>query len=316
MPVPVPDPMPMPTPQPWNAEREITPELAQALIEEQFPELPARSVELSGTGWDNAAFIVDKAWVFRFPRREVAVDLIATEAAVLPSLAPHLPLPIPVPACVGVPSERFPWPFVGYRRIEGETADRALLDDGLRADAARPLAAFLRALHDRPADELAALGLSGDTMKRLDLDYRIDRLHENLRALEALGLVDDPGAWRWVIEDLPAGWTPGTGTVVHGDLYARHFLVDADGTPCGVIDWGDVHLGDAAVDLSLAHGFLPASAHADFRAGYGRIDEDTWKVARFRALHAAAATAPYAKDMGDRALLREMLLCLERLRDG
>ena len=36
---------------------------------------------------------------------------------------------------------------------------------------------------------------------------------------------------------------------VHGDLYSRHLLVDDAGRPCGVIDWGDCHVGDPAVDL-------------------------------------------------------------------
>jgi aminoglycoside phosphotransferase (APT) family kinase protein len=38
----------------------------------------------------------------------------------------------------------------------------------------------------------------------------------------------------------------------HGDLHVRHLLVDGDGSAAGVIDWGDLCLADAAVDLSIA----------------------------------------------------------------
>ena len=83
--------------QPWEAERIVSPELAMALVREQFPELAPRRIEPFGSGWDNTAYLIDGALVFRFPRREVAVELLETEARVLPGIAPHLPLAIPVP---------------------------------------------------------------------------------------------------------------------------------------------------------------------------------------------------------------------------
>ena len=57
--------------------------------------------------------------------------------------------------------------------------------------------------------------------------------------------------------DAPLCW-------VHGDLYARHLLLDDHKKLCGVIDWGDVHLGDRALDLSIAYSFLPAEARLCF----------------------------------------------------
>ena len=298
-----------PTP-PWTAEREVGPELARRLISERFPDLATARVEPLGQGWDNTVFLVDGAWVFRFPRRAIAVALIETECRLLPALAPRLPLAIPVPTRIRRSGAEFPWPFAGYRRIDGETACRAVLDEGQRGRAAGPLARFLAALHAFPIDEAARLGLEPDTIRRLDLAHRTERTRERLEEAHRLGLIDDAAAWDAVVADLPAGWTAGSSTVVHGDLYARHVLVDAAGAPCGVIDWGDVHRGDPAVDLSLAHGFLPRSAHDAFRAAYGEIDPATWRVARFRALHAAAAMLVYAHDVGDRALLRESLTAL------
>ena len=68
------------------------------------------------------------------------------------------------------------------------------------------------------------------------------------------------------------------------DLYARHLLVDDDGGLASVIDWGDVHLGDRAVDLAIAHTFLPPVVHEAFRNAYGPVDDTTWSIARLRAL--------------------------------
>ena len=84
---------------PWTAEREVTPELARALVREQFPELPAQRVEPFGSGWDNTAFLVDGDAVFRFPRKQSTVELLELESRVLPRLAgTRVPADVPAPA--------------------------------------------------------------------------------------------------------------------------------------------------------------------------------------------------------------------------
>ncbi|MCA9730356.1 MAG: phosphotransferase, partial [Candidatus Eisenbacteria bacterium] len=77
-----------------------------------------------------------------------------------------------------------------------------------------------------------------------------------------------------------------------------------------IIDWGDVHAGDPAVDLSIAVGFLPPTARTVFAAAYGPIDDETWERARFRAIQHAAVTAVYAHDVGDADWLEESLRSL------
>jgi aminoglycoside phosphotransferase (APT) family kinase protein len=72
-----------------------------------------------------------------------------------------------------------------------------------------------------------------------------------------------------------------------------------------VIDWGDIHLSDPAVDLAIAHSFLPPTAHAAFRQAYGPVDADTWQVARLRALWHSLTVLVYADEVGDTDLVRE-----------
>ncbi|HYI01687.1 phosphotransferase [Hyalangium sp.] len=91
---------------------------------------------------------------------------------------------------------------------------------------------------------------------------------------------------------------------VHGDLYARHLLVDGHHAVTGVLDWGDVHLGDPAIDLTIAFTFLPPEARGAFRAAYGRIDDATWDRARFRAFHYGVVLLLYGRSEGDPALVR------------
>jgi aminoglycoside phosphotransferase (APT) family kinase protein len=90
---------------------------------------------------------------------------------------------------------------------------------------------------------------------------------------------------------------------VHGDLYARHFLVDGSNTPCGVIDWGDVHLGDPALDLSIAYSFLLPGARSAFQEAYGHTDDTAlWERARFRALAYGILLTHYGSEVGDEAI--------------
>ncbi|MGH7553198.1 MAG: phosphotransferase [Longimicrobiales bacterium] len=111
--------------QPWHGEIETSPALVRALVRTQFPALAADRVEPFGSGWDNTAFLVGDNIVFRFPRKQSAVELLETEPPVLRRLAPLVPLQIPVPAWIGTPSDAFPWPFLGYLRLSGRTACKA-----------------------------------------------------------------------------------------------------------------------------------------------------------------------------------------------
>jgi aminoglycoside phosphotransferase (APT) family kinase protein len=101
--------------------------------------------------------------------------------------------------------------------------------------------------------------------------------------------------------------------LVHGDLSARHLYVEREAGPgrracvalTGIIDWGDVHLGDRAVDLSVAIALFPAVARSRFTDAYGSISAGTWARARFRAIQHASTTTLYAAGRGDHAWLRE-----------
>ncbi|QDU66024.1 phosphotransferase [Engelhardtia mirabilis] len=290
---------------PWIAEVDVDVRLARALIDEQFPDLADWPLTLLGSGWDNTVFALGPKWVFRFPRRQLAVGLLESERRCLPQMSRLLPLAVPVPLFIGAAGPRFPWPFLGLEFVAGITACRAALGPTERRAAAEPLAHFLAALHAIPADRAATWGAPADNVRRLDVPYRATQATEALAA--ATGLVEARVAQVLpaVIADAPPTWRPRERSLCHGDLYARHLLVDDGLRPCGVIDWGDLHRGDGTVDLALAHGFLPPDAHPVFRRAYGAIDEASWKVARLRATVTNLNALRYAADVGDAALVAE-----------
>jgi aminoglycoside phosphotransferase (APT) family kinase protein len=301
----------------WTPEREVTPELALGLIGRQFPALaaPAPSIARIGVGWDNVAYLVAGRFVFRFPQRRLGVSLIETESRLLPELAPRLPLPVPVPIFVGAPSVDYPWPFHGYERIAGRSACGAALDEAARARTASPLGEFLRALHAFPVDAAARLGAPGDLLGRADVPKRVRQTRERLAEARERGLGAENRSLDRIWEEAQAGdGPPPPAALVHGDLYARHLLVGDDGALGGVIDWGDVHLGHRALDLSIAFAFLPPAARPAFFAAYGDMpDGDVLRRARLQALFSGLSLLIYGTEIGDGDLVREARVCLAHL---
>jgi aminoglycoside phosphotransferase (APT) family kinase protein len=202
----------------WQAERVADADLALALIREQFPELDAGRIEAFGSGADNTAYLIDGGIVFRFPRREIAVGLLETEARVLSRIAPRVPLAIPVPVWIGRATERFPWPFAGYRRLAGRTADAAALTEEERRAVAPVIARFLASLH---AVSLDGVDVPGDFIHRLVFGSRMPLMIEWLEGLRECGVVGDPEPLLRLFEgEIPQPLA--RAALVHGDLYARH----------------------------------------------------------------------------------------------
>jgi aminoglycoside phosphotransferase (APT) family kinase protein len=152
----------------WDAEVAVDESLVRGLIAEQFPELDASSARLLGEGWDNAVWVVEEQWAFRFARRQIAVPGVEREIGLLPMLAPLLPVPIPVPTFVGEPSERFPWPFFGALLLRGVEPAETELRDADRTAVGADLGRFLRALHDVELE----VELPYDFNRRADMAFR------------------------------------------------------------------------------------------------------------------------------------------------
>jgi aminoglycoside phosphotransferase (APT) family kinase protein len=292
----------------------VGPELAQELIAAQFPQLGGLEVRPFGAGFDNTAFLLGGEWVFRFPRRQIAVPLMERECRVLPKVAARLPLPIPDPRYVGAPTAKYEWPFGGYRLVPGQTADQFALSDEERAGLAGSLGRFFHALHAVSADEAAAFGVGPDTIGKLDVPLRIRRTHEGLQTLR--GAVVSAELEKKMVEVLEAQSAAppprGPHVLLHGDVYSRHLLLDETRQLAGVIDWGDIMYGHRATDLGGVLTFLPATARDAFFSAYGEIDAATMQLSRFRAVTHHVWVGRYAHEQKDAALLRESIGGLER----
>ncbi|BDE05855.1 hypothetical protein WPS_11310 [Vulcanimicrobium alpinum] len=176
------------------------------------------------------------------------------------------------------------------------------------------LGAFLRALHAIDPGSPIAARLPTDAIGRLDHRKRFPMAVERLRSLHDTGRIDDPAPLIASLASIAP--QPGEGAlhVVHGDLYARHLVVDDGGALRGVIDWGDLHLGDPALDLAAAEMLFEPAQRAEFDIGYGSVDARSRERARWRGIYHAAMTADYGLRIDDEPLAAASLAALRRLR--
>ncbi|MFG3519975.1 aminoglycoside phosphotransferase family protein [Nocardia nova] len=263
---------------------EITAELVLDLLRDQHPDLAGYPVRLGARGWDNQLWRLGEDLAVRLPWATDSADtLLRKEYTWLPTLAPRLPLPVPVPLRFGEPSERFPRPWIVTTWVPGKPTDRAPVTRG--EGAATALASFPTALH-QPAPEQAPTGRNrGGPLA----DYS-EGFAEQLASAGQLGLISDQDAVRAVWEDAAAapGWT-GPPLWLHGDLHPANVLT-ADGMICGVIDFGDLFAGDPACDLAAAWILLPDGAIDRFHDVYQPIlDQATLRRAREHAVLRAFA---------------------------
>lgn len=189
-------------------------QLAGRLVQEQFPEVPIRSIEPLAQGWDNTVWLVNGDSVFRFPRRAIAIPGVEREIAVLPELAPHLPLTIPVPVFVGHATDAYPWPFFGSRLVPGRELADADLTDAARASLAASLARFLRALHAPALLDVFGASLPVDPNHRADMAFRVPMTRKRLAELRSSGLSPVPAHLPWLdeAESLPPSEPTATAT--------------------------------------------------------------------------------------------------------
>lgn len=288
----------------FATEYSIEPTTALALIQEQFPLLCAQQIKLISLSWDNSAFLIDGKFIFRFPRREAAVASLRYEMHLLPELGQKSPISVPLPKWQGMPSEEYPFPFSGYATLPGRIASHVSLSSREWMELAGALANFLQLLHSLPLE--AARHLPVDLLGRLNAQRLVATIRENIEQMRQLQLLQDEDFEQILAPSLlllPSKEIK----VVHGDFCLRHLLLNEQKRLSGVIDWGECHLGDPAVDLAIVHSFLPTEAQSHFKSIYGEIEESRWLLARLRALYNCTMLALYAFQSCDKPLLRESM---------
>ena len=267
----------------------------------QFPEIELKEIKQLGEGFDNTVIQINGQFVFRFPRRPIAVTLIQVENQLLPSIAGTFPLDIPEPIFFGKPSTLYPYPFTGYKMVKGHLPVEGSVEN--KVESAKRFARFLKVLHSFPVEKARRLGVQPDGMMRLDVSFRKKSLMENVSSLLRLGYLEQANAVKEFVEGLGELDVQHPISLVHGDIHIRNVLLDDEGVLAGIIDWGDVHIGNRAIDFSFLYSYFPKEVRRDFFEIYGEIEKETESLARFRAIYMLVTLLVYGIDRHDEELI-------------
>jgi aminoglycoside 2''-phosphotransferase len=237
-----------------------------ALVRAHIPEadLPLLAV---GAGDDSLAFRAGRR-IVRLARHEESAAGLAREACALGMIADRLPLPVPRPSVFRPPDCP---PFAMHEEVAGEVLTREAwfrLPGPDRDATAAQLAEFLAALHAIPPSDVQRCELPRIEPSAMVQAARAD-------AGTALSpLLGAEGARRLVafLEEWPSPDERSAREVLlHADLAPGHVLYDLDaGRLTGIIDFGDLSIGDAARDFIYLYedfGMELLAAVADRYAG-------------------------------------------------
>lgn len=290
----------------WSME--INESLVAALVRAQFPQwadLPITRVVIDG--WDNRTFRLGLDMSVRLPSGEAYAAQVQKEHRWLPLLAPRLPLDVPIPLELGVPSHGYPWNWSVYRWLEGETASVESISD--LTEFATTLAHFLASLQGIDPTNGPPAGhhnfFRGGPLETYDGETRsaIAVLDGQIPADLAIAVWEKAIASRWL--DAPV-W-------VHGDVSATNLLV-RDGNLNAVIDFGCSCVGDPACDVTIAWTLLSGRSRERFRAVLP-ADASTWARGRGWALWKALITLAEHIDTNPAEAIRARHVVTEVLAD-
>ncbi|MDN4633774.1 phosphotransferase [Sphingomonas sp. PsM26] len=222
------------------------------LVRMTFPELAILTSRLDQSGGDHLLLIVNDELAFRFPR--AGMHDLRLEIEVLRQLRQRSSLRLPTYEYVD-PDAR----FGGYRFIDGValTTERfGALDVAGQANVLADAAQFLVALHSLPQAKVA---WSADWPRTWTAAQFAGRFHTERLSIviaHAPQLADPLKAFYDIYQlDCPRYLA-----IVHGDLVCEHLLIDpSTSSLAGIIDFGDVALGDPAQDLLGFWNYGPAA---------------------------------------------------------
>jgi aminoglycoside phosphotransferase (APT) family kinase protein len=287
-------------PEPGRVVPSIDISLVRRLLRTQFPQwadLPVAPVEVGGV--DNRTFRLGDGMLVRLPSAEAYATQVDKEQRWLPLLAPHVPLPVPVPLARGLPTDGYPFHWSVCRWTVGETARLERIDD--LDEFAITLADFLTALQRIDPSNGPPAGrhsfFRGGPLETYDADTR--------GALDGLNGQIDRGAATAVWETALAATWNGSAVWFHGDVAPDNLLV-RDGRLAAVIDFGCSGVGDPACDLTIAWTFFTGRSRDAFRAALA-LDPATWARGRGWALWKALITLVEHVDMAPAAAARQVI---------
>ncbi len=236
-------------------------------IYRHHPELRGEAARAIAHGWANQVWIVGERLVFRFPRTAEGKQELRREQLLLPDLARSLPVQVPQFLYQSPLDEEIT--YVGYQQIPGTPLTPARfqkLDRAKKLKFSVTLASFLTTLHThRPQISLPTVGKESWEAFYQEIEQkafsRLNRAERDWTKRSFESFLTDSRNFCYAPR------------LLHGDFSADHLLHQA-GELSGVIDFGDVRLGDPAYDFVGLYAAYGAEFTQEVVKRYGLPQDD------------------------------------------
>lgn len=222
-----------------------------------------------------AADISKQDWVLRLPRRKDVFQKIAQEKKVLDFIGNYQKI-FHVPIW-----EIYEEDLIAYKKLENEPAVTAAAETGeqkwlfnkedIPKNYIKSLARSLAALHNIPVEDACKTGMpiyTGAEIRDV-MKMRMDKVHRNYDVNGTLW-----NRWmRWIDDDTI--WPEDT-SVIHGDLFPGHTLIDSDYHVTGIIDWTEAKVSDPANDFTAFYLLFGENKLDELIRSYREAGGYTW----------------------------------------
>ncbi|MBW7874781.1 MAG: phosphotransferase [Candidatus Cloacimonetes bacterium] len=230
--------------KPWEKGVFLNDSEVFKLLTTQFSDLPLHSVKFLKDGWDSCAYEINTELIFRLPKRQEVAERLRGEIALLPFLKQQRTILVPEFIYLGSPSDLYPFPFTGYKKLHGMDQTHARISLG--PEDCFHLSTFLQSLH-----QINHQKLPGFPVEEMDSEKIIQRAKQLIKRWIPI-LKDKPQLFYACQKFLDTfDWNslnvPFSPCIIHNDLLPEHVLIQ-EGKISAIIDWGDTALGDPAID--------------------------------------------------------------------
>lgn len=219
------------------------------IIKQTFPKISERQIQVFNDGWDYLVLVVNDQITFRFPRSKEYIDKLPVEVRFVNQFIDRCPIAIPKLKLHKKSDILYAtYPFIQGVQLEKEVADTFSNEQLMLV--AKQLGKFLSVLHSFPLEKAKELK-----------QYNFDPLDAWRKRLEKIKIMVFPlistqeQEWIKVIYQNYFQVMQKSNIqfcVTHSDIMPGHIIVDPEKHKLsGVIDFGDVLIGDPAYDFTF-----------------------------------------------------------------
>ena len=216
------------------------------LIQKDYPGFVISSIKKIGEGDNSKAFVVNKKYIFRFPKKEKVKREIQREVCMLPKIKSAVG--------ISIPDFEFISPelnFVGYQKINGHILSKRIfrsLSKNQKVEIHKTLGNFLTQIHSFPLSRLENCGLETMNLKE---EYSDNFENAKKEIFPIISKKERKIISHFFNQYLNDGnnfkYAP---ALVHNDFSKDHILIGTVNKQIsGIIDFGDIAIGDCFYDF-------------------------------------------------------------------